>query len=77
MRQQAQADLVDLLDHEVEGDGDAEVRPRATHPPEQLPVLVLVGHHHRPVSEDDARRDEVVDGQTMCAGEQPDAAGGH
>ena len=76
VRQQGQADLVDLVDHEVEGDGDAEVRPRATHRPEQLPVLVLVGRHHRPVSEDDARRDEAVDCQTMRAGEQPDAAGG-
>ena len=42
----------------------------------QLAVLVLVGHHHRPVGEDDVRRDEVVDGQAMRAGEQPDPAGG-
>ena len=76
MRQQGQADLVDLVDHEIEGDDDAEVRPRAAHRPVELPVLVLVGHHHRPVGEDDLRRDETVDGQALRASEQPDPAGG-
>ena len=76
VRQQGQADLGDLVDNEVEGDDDPEVRSGAAQRPEQLSVLALAGHHNRSVCENDPRGDEMVDRQTVSASEQSDATGG-
>jgi hypothetical protein len=70
------ADLVDLVDLEIERDDDAEARPGTTHRPEEIAVLLLVRHHDRSVGQDDPRRDEPIDGEAVRTREHPDAAGG-
>ncbi len=53
---------------------DAEVAAAASQRPEEIRVLVGAGGDEAAVREDDIRREQVIDGQPVLAGQVPDAA---
>src|SRR3954469_1340849 len=73
-RQLGPADLVHLIDDELERNRYPEVRARATHRPEQLGVLGGTGSHGSAVGEHHLDRAGVLDGRAVFGRENPDPA---
>ena len=70
----AEHDRADLVQPVLEGDDDAEVAGASAQAPEEVRVLGLGRGHESPVSGDEIDGEQIVDRQTVLAGEPADSA---
>lgn len=63
-----------VVESEPEPRGDPKVATTTPNGPEQIRMVIGIGPHHLPVGGDDVRGEQVIDRQTVFAGQVTDTA---